>query len=103
MYRLRPLSRRSLGFVHARASAPRPVGHSAKRIALTKFGFIGSSDVAKNATGAKAAHDTLLIFDVQLFFNIKILSPTDGCNAWANDQHRCRIDTTGRIVADSFR
>ena len=103
VYRLRSPGRRSLCFVHARASAPRLVGHSAKRIALTKFGFMGSSDVAKNAARAKAAHDTLLIFDAQLFFNIEISSPTNGCNEWANDTCRCKIDATGRIVADSFR
>ena len=58
--------------MQARASAPRPVGHSANRIALTKFGFMEILDVAKNATGAKAAHDTLLVFDAQLFFNMEI-------------------------------
>jgi hypothetical protein len=63
---------------------------------------MGSSGVAKNATGAKAAHDTLLVFDAQLFFNIEIQKLTNGCNQWASDTYRCKSDAAGRIVADSF-
>jgi len=70
--------------MQARASALRREGHSANRIALTKFGFMEILDVAKNATGAKAAHDTLLVFDAQPFFNIVSAIPMSGCNACSN-------------------
>ena len=52
-YRLRSPIRRSPCFVQARASAPRRIGHSANRSALTKFGFIGKSCVEKTPQGRR--------------------------------------------------
>jgi hypothetical protein len=44
--------------------------------------------VPQCAARAKAAHDTRVVFDAQLFFNIEIANPTNGCDAGANDPHR---------------
>ena len=52
-YQLRSPIRRSPCFVQARASAPRRIGHSANRSALTKFGFIGKSCVEKTPQGRR--------------------------------------------------
>jgi len=42
-----------------------------------KFGFMECSCREKNAAGAKAAHDTRVVFDAQLFFNIEFRNPDE--------------------------
>lgn len=46
--------------------------------------FHGKVMCRKYATGAKAAHDTRVVFDAQPFFNNENANPTNGCSGSAN-------------------
>ena len=88
--------------MQARASALRRVGHSANRIALTKFGFIEKFSYQKYAARAKAADDTRLFLNAQHFFNNKNAVPTNGSdvrtNAVEQDRRRPQVESPLNIL-----
>ena len=57
-----------------------------------KFGFMECSCREKNAAGAKAAHDTRVVFDAQLFFNIEFRNPDERLSC-ACERERCGYRT----------
>ena len=74
---------------HVRAVAGWPQG---KQECGDEVRFHGILVLRENATGAKAAHDTRVVFDAQLFFNIEFRNPDERLSC-AFERERCGYRT----------